>query len=105
MAAPYPEFPVRDFKLDAITKLAHNDWSWPEPKTAALQPVVSSLRANTSRIRLMMLLPTSIAGMMASAQRLHCVAELELTGTLGRDDISPDLAASSERRWRAPRAS
>jgi hypothetical protein len=93
-----PDFPVRDLKLEAITKLAHEDWNLPKPKSAALEAVSISLRANIARVRFLMLLPTSIAGQMARTQRIHDLAELEVTKTLGEKDISSEARKQIDAR-------
>jgi hypothetical protein len=66
--ASIPDFPVRDLKMEAITKLAHEDWDLPTPENTNLETVSLSFRANIARVRFLMLLPTSIAGQMARTQ-------------------------------------
>ncbi|WP_441281069.1 hypothetical protein [Tardiphaga sp. 862_B3_N1_1] len=77
-----PDFPVRDFKLEAIARLAQEDWNLPRLRTPALEQVAEGFRGSISTVRFMMSLPTTIVGAMAQTQRMHDVAELELTGQL-----------------------
>jgi hypothetical protein len=83
-----PTFPVRDLKFEEITKCAHEDWELPALKNPSLEYVAQSFRANISRVRFLMLLPTQIAGLMALTQRTYDIAEYKITGTLTGDQLS-----------------
>jgi hypothetical protein len=87
----FPDFPVRDLKYMAITKLAHHDWKIHKPKNASLELVSKSFRANTARIRLLMLLPTHIAGTVEEVHVARAFAEYDVTGELSREDLPPDI--------------
>ena len=80
--AKIPDFPVRDFKLEAIARLAQEDWNLPKLRNLALEKVAESFRGSISTVRFMMSLPTTIVGAMAQTQRMHDIAELEITGQL-----------------------
>jgi hypothetical protein len=79
-----PDFPVRDLKLEAIARLALENWDYPSVRTPKLEPVLANFRSNCSRVRFLMSLPTSIAGAATITQRVHDLAELEITGSLLR---------------------
>jgi hypothetical protein len=80
-----PDFPVRDFKLEAIARLAQEDWDLPNLRNPALEEVAASFRASIATVRFMMSLPTTIVGAMAQTQRMHDMAELEITGQLSNN--------------------
>jgi hypothetical protein len=80
-----PDFPVRDFKLEAIARLAQEDWDLPNLRNPALEEVAASFRSGIATVRFMMSLPTTIVGAMAQTQRMHDVAELEVTGQLSNN--------------------
>ena len=82
-----PEFPVRDMKLEAIARLALENWDYPSVRTSKLEPVVSSFRSNCIRVRFLMSLPTSIVGAATMTQRAHDIAELEVTGELSNNNL------------------
>jgi hypothetical protein len=84
-----PNFPVRDFKLGAIARLAMEDWNLPKLRSPALEEVAVSFRANVSSVRLMMSLPTTIAGATAQTHRIYDIAEFEITGKID-ESISPE---------------
>lgn len=88
--ARYPDFPVRDLKMAEIAKLALEDWERPDPppKQASLKGVTESFRGNLALVRQLMLLPTSIAGLAMLTERVHAIAEFELTGKVIRDSHS-----------------
>ena len=94
---PFPSFPVRDLKLEALTKFAHQDWDFPSTKNPKLEPVLQSLRTNAVRVRFLILLPTQIAGAMALTQRASDLAEYDLTGKLSREPLVPEIAAGVEK--------
>src|SRR4051795_8406821 len=83
-----PKFPVRDFKFEEIAKCALADWGIPTPKHPQLESVLTSYGANTSRVRHLMLLPTSIVGAATVTQRIYDLAEYEMTGRLTGDQQS-----------------
>lgn len=86
-----PDFPVRDFKLEALARLAQEDWNLPTLKNRALDKVAENFRGSISTVRFMMSLPTTIVGAMAQTQRMHEIAELEVTGKLSvNSSISKD---------------
>jgi hypothetical protein len=78
-----PKFPVRDFKLEAIARLAQENWDLPNLRNPNLEQVAASFRGNIAGVRFMMSLPTTIVGAMAHTQRAYDIAELEVTGQLG----------------------
>jgi hypothetical protein len=57
---PIPSFPVRDLKLEAIARLAQEDWDLPKLKNPTLEQVAISFRANIAIVRFMMSLPTEL---------------------------------------------
>jgi hypothetical protein len=77
-----PDFPVRDLKLEAIARLALENWDYPKVRTSKLEPVLASFRSNCNRVRFLMSLPTSLVGAATLTQREHDLAELEVTGGL-----------------------
>jgi hypothetical protein len=94
-----PNYPVRDLKMEAMSKLAIEDWDLPTPHNANLEPVSSSFRANIVRVRLLMLLPTSISGAMQATQRAQDVAEIETAGQLvNESETSAEMVAAIEKR-------
>jgi hypothetical protein len=94
-----PSFPTRDLKMEAVSKLAIDDWDLPTPRNASLEQVSSSFRANIARVRLLMLLPTSISGAMHITQRAQDMAETEVTGSLAnKSEVSEDTVAKIEKR-------
>jgi hypothetical protein len=92
-----PSFPVRDLKLEAVAKLALEDWDLPKLKSPALEEVAVSFRANISSVRLMMSLPTTIAGATAQTYRIYDIAEFEITGKID-GPISPENQKKIDRR-------
>jgi hypothetical protein len=84
-----PNFAVRDLKLEAIARLAQENWNIPELRNPDLEQVATSFRGNIAAVRFMMSLPTGIVGAMAQTQRIHDTAEFEITGQLG-GDVSPE---------------
>lgn len=95
-----PDFPVRDLKMQEITKLAHSDWELPDLKLPSLTPVSQTFRSNIARVRFLMLLPTQIAGGTAMTQRCNDIAEFEVTGSVVHDQssIAADVAAEITKR-------
>jgi|GraSoiStandDraft_57_1057295.scaffolds.fasta_scaffold155028_3 hypothetical protein len=74
-APPMPNFPVRDLKLEAIARLAQEDWNLPTLRNRSLEQVAVSFRANIATVRFLMSLPTNIVAAMAETQRAHDLAE------------------------------
>src|SRR5258708_30954691 len=81
--APMLNFPVRDLKLEAIARLAQEDWDIPKLRNPSLELVATSFRSNIAIARFMMSLPTTIVGAMAKTQRAHDLAEFQVTAQLG----------------------
>lgn len=90
-----PEFPVRDLKLEALARLAQENWDVPKLEGSPLEAVATSFRANIATVRFMMSLPTAIVSAMAMTQRCHDVAEFRVTGQLG-NTLSPEEASRAE---------
>jgi hypothetical protein len=95
--SPLLNFPVRDLKLEAIARLAQEDWDLPHLRNTSLEEVAVSFRASIATVRFMMSLPTTIAGAMAHTQRAHDLAEFLVTGQLG-GTVSPDNKKRSDAR-------
>jgi hypothetical protein len=97
--ASAPDYPVRDLKMEAVSKLAIEDWDLVTPRNANLESVSSSFRVNILRVRLLMLLPTSISGAMQVTQRAQDIAEFDTTGRLvNESDFPADMIAQIEKR-------
>jgi hypothetical protein len=82
-AAPIPEFPVRNLNLEALARLAQEDWDIPKLEGSPLEGVATSFRGNIAIVRFMMSLPTSIVSTAFLTQRAHDLAEFQVTGQLG----------------------
>lgn len=64
--------------------LAHEDWNIPQLKHPALAAAYTSMRFNSSRVRLLLLFPSSVSGFVRKIQRLADIAESEITGRVDR---------------------
>jgi hypothetical protein len=92
-----PDFPVRDLKLEAIARLAQENWDIPKLRNPSLEQVATSFRANIATVRFMMSLPTTIVGAMAKTQRAHDLAEFQVTAKLGAE-VSPENQKQADLR-------
>ena len=72
--------------LQPLIDFASEDWNIPTLKHPLLKPVSDIMKFNVSRVRLLMLLPTSLGGYVRTVQRQVDVAEFEVTGKLPRDE-------------------
>ncbi|UYO38243.1 hypothetical protein KQX62_16065 [Rhodopseudomonas palustris] len=92
-----PRTPIDHSDLEAIARLAQEDWNLPHLHNKPLEEVAASFRSNFARLRMMMSFPTAIVGSADSTRRAHDLSEFELTKQLGRE-LSHEETTEIERR-------
>jgi hypothetical protein len=83
--------------LEDLATLAHENWNIPKLKHQILGPVSDSMRFNSSRVRLLLLLPSSVGGFVKRLQRCLDVAEFEVTGTINK--TAPNMQSDVLQRF------